>query len=583
MKSKKLLALVTSAALLVTTFLPAFADVSAEKAFPQSGNWVSPSTTPRILQWGGPVNTMPYWYTEALKKKDMDNAVVEYFNKWRSDFFKYSYAKNGGTAGEYGVIEGHITGGTAENTGMWKNTELISASEHTGYGMVIFALMAGYEGDNGQCKADFDALVKTYRQLERPNHLMSWGVPKSYDVFKTAQDEANKADLPTSATDGDFDIAYALILAEKQWPNGSIHGESYLKMAQDMIDNGIAKDLIHPTTKRILLGDWHSKGINEGWAPKLMFNPYVTRSSDFMFENLRAFKDYTRVKENKALFNDAIDECYRILDVFSKEHNNGTGLLPDFMINAYVEDGTMPDWKQDEKGNWIEIQVPNYKFSDKIIPAPQLVYDVLSEPFPSGAYSENSCRLPQRLALDFIHSNDQRAKTFTDMLGDFISTKNSGVWGPVWDKVRDGYMLNGDLINWPTNPSLGKYSGVEALQFVSCFVSSCMVDNGLSLGAGFSFLANTHTSDLGVGDPYFKDTLTLMNLLMISGNWWYPSVNDAPVVVPNIPTWTLNTTYSQGQKVLYNGKQYDCVYTHTAYAETWAPGAPGIWFWQEVK
>lgn len=555
MLKRKLLAIATTVALAVGSFAPTFAATGPERAFPQSDNWTSPAVTPRVLKWGGPVNMMPYWYTEALQRSDMDNAVLNYYKQWREDYFKKSYAGAANGSDVYGVIEGHITGGTSENEGIWKNIELISASEHTGYGMIIFATMAGYPGDNGQCKEDFDALVRTYRQLERPNHLMSWGVPKSYDIFKVAQSSEHLASLPSSATDGDFDVAYALILAEKQWPGQSPFGESYLKMAQDMIDNGIAKDLIDKNSKRILLGDWHSEGIRKGWTPKSLFNPYVTRSSDFMFENLRAFAEYTNSTDNKALFNAAIDECYNILEYFAQNLNSGTGLLPDFMTNI---DG-------------------------KVAAAPQSIYEALSEPFPAGAYSENSCRLPQRLALDFLHSTDPRAKKFTDLLGDFIGTKNGGAWGPVWDKVRDGYMLNGDVIDWSTKPALGKSSGINALQFISGFVSATMVDSSINLGEGFVYLANSHAKAAGAEDPYFKDTLTLMNMLMISGNWWYPAKASTPVNPPVVTEWKLNASYTQGDRVSYNGLIYDCIYTHTAHSETWAPGTPGIWFWQLVK
>lgn len=450
---------------------------------------------------------MPYWYTMPLSRESMDQSVLQYFHQWRNDFYRV-YIND--PLKPVGVIEGHITGNLSGDSGIWKDALCISASEHTGYGMIIFALMAGYPGETGdQCKKDFDSLVRLYLGLKRNNNLMAWAIPENTQIFNDALLSQNIGSLPNSASDGDMDIAYALLLAEKKWPNDTTHVKSYKQIALDMINIGIYNDLISPVTNRILLGDWHAEGIRGAWTPELMFNPYVTRSSDFMIENLKMFKEYAD-SNKKALFQSAIDECFNIMEAF-RVSNNNTGLLSDFITNNYTI-GT--------NGKMV--------FTNEIIPAPQEIYDALSEPFPINAYSENSCRVPQRLALDYIHTGDQRSETYLTLLQNFINTKISGSLGPIWSNVRDGYWLNGDEMNWGPD-KLGSHSGLNALQFASCFISSNVVSNSISLGTGFSYLSSSHaSSDPNVEDPYFKDTLSLLNMLMISGNWWSPTNEGAP-------------------------------------------------------
>lgn len=201
-----------------------FAGGSPNRPFPQ-GNlettrvWVS-----------GPVNSpgLGYW-TEPSVPEDK---LIEKFEAWDENFYK-RYPNS-----DVGYIEGHITGeviewGYGEGSGNGSNYQPVSASEHTGYGMIIYSLMAGYDGTI-DCQERFDSLAKLYIQLKRENNLMCWAVPKiEWDTFKNqniqrgywgsngnVEWKTGKPELVSSATDGDFDIAYAFILASKQWPNG---------------------------------------------------------------------------------------------------------------------------------------------------------------------------------------------------------------------------------------------------------------------------------------------------------------------------------------------------------------------------
>src|SRR5690606_23482876 len=82
----------------------------------------------------------------------------------------------------------------------------LTVSEAHGYGMMLAALMAGHDPD---ARAVFDGMFAFFREhpsLLTPS-LMAW-------YQKTSCGSAQGAD---SASDGDLDIAFALLLADKQW------------------------------------------------------------------------------------------------------------------------------------------------------------------------------------------------------------------------------------------------------------------------------------------------------------------------------------------------------------------------------
>lgn len=414
-------------------------------------------------------------------QKTLNKDVRQYYEKWLVHYYRtYPVPYN-----NVGYIEGHVTGGYPEP---WSDNQdtlgpMVSASEHTGYGMIIFAIMGE--------KEKYDSLVRLYlAHKHKENHMMNWVITQNHIAGTPEKDEIG------SATDGDMDIAYGLLMGAKQWPGKSPFTKSYMDMAKDMINGGIYSNLIHHESKRIQLGDWH-----DDFAP---YTKWVTRSSDFMLDNLRAFAIYADT-DKKPLFNDAIDEIYYVLNVFNSEHNNGTGLASDFIVGK------------------------------KPRPAPEKFLD---EDFPTNHYSENACRLPFRLATDYLHSGDERSKAQLEKIASWIAPMVKGKW----ENVVDSYTLDGkDTIDWdqaesPYHDHQGKRNNLEALHFSSGLISSQIVreDGKKDLSKGWKFLRQAHAygtesrflahegKTLPLQDAYFKDTLALLNMMVISGNWWFP-------------------------------------------------------------
>src|SRR5262249_15615131 len=127
-----------------------------------------------------------------------------------------------------------------------KGKDPIFVSEGHGYGMLITVLMAGHDANARTIFDGFYDLFRQYPSINDPD-LMGWAGLKNCAVPNTP------TDLDDSATDGDLDIAFALLLADRQW--GSCGRIDYFGEAQKVIRAIRAHDL-NSTTNLLLLGDW---------------------------------------------------------------------------------------------------------------------------------------------------------------------------------------------------------------------------------------------------------------------------------------------------------------------------------------
>ena len=151
----------------------------------------------------------------------------------------------------------------------------VTVSEAHGYGMLITVSMADYDSE---AKDLFDGMVRYY--LAHPSeigpHLMAW---QQSDNGSTLT-ETDGAD---SATDGDMDIAYALLLADKVW--GSSGSLNYRAMGEAVLEDIMTYE-VNQTTWTLSLGDWtygESGSKYDG----------ATRASDFILQYLPVFAAVT--------------------------------------------------------------------------------------------------------------------------------------------------------------------------------------------------------------------------------------------------------------------------------------------------
>ena len=368
-----------------------------------------------------------------VAQADQDAAVAAIYSQWKAGFLR-----PGCTPGRYYFWHGG-RGGAGPGT--------VGTSEGQGYGMLIAAHMAGLDPD---AHAIFDGLYAHFRDhpsLTSPD-LMAWrqldGCVDSPDAY--------------SATDGDLDIAYALLLADRQW--GSRGAINYLAEAGQLAAAIQAKE-INPQTALTQLGDWVSVSAPTTW--------FATRTSDWMPDHFKAFQAATG---NLAWLTTA-EATYRALGSLQAAFAPATGLLPDFVVGTQLS--------------------PR--------PAGQAF---LGEQNP-GRYGWNACRVPWRLAADFLLDGDPRAKAAVGRIEDWFLAKTRG--HPA--RVHAVYTLAGK----PVEP-------YGDLAFTAPLAVGAMVDPKYQAWLNALWSATVSASF----DPvdYYGNTLRLLATLVVSGNWWKP-------------------------------------------------------------
>lgn len=340
-----------------------------------------------------------------------------------------------------------------DGTSIPKNA--VCVSEGQGYGMIIAAFMAGFDPD---AQVLFDNLYRYYRafpSMITPS-LMGWQQVLVEDEIIYAPGGGSN-----SATDGDMDIAFALLLADKQWGSQSGEGAiNYLSQAQEVMTGILTKD-VNAQISVLKLGNWvKNNDVKFGKA---------TRPSDFMLNHLRNFSASSENSDWDLVMN----KTYSIINELFTNYSPTTGLLPDFSEN--ISGSYIP-----ARASFLEREV-------------------------DGSYSWNSCRTPWRIALDYILSGDDRALDQLTQLNSWIRSKTKNK--PA--NIKSGYQLDGSALVTYGN-----------LAFSTPFAVSAMIDasNQEWLNKLWTFTSSRPTNEVN----YFDNTLRLLCLIAVSGNWWTP-------------------------------------------------------------
>jgi len=395
--------------------------VAPAKPFPQHTTYASGSILPSASQTA------------------RDSAAANFYDAWKA-----KYLKPGCEAGQAYVAVNldHEA----------DNKKTLTFSEAHGYGMLLVALMAGHDPDAQTLFNELDAYFHAHPDSIDPP-LMAWRQVKG---CKTEPDDRD------SATDGDLDIACALLMADAQW--GSAGAVNYKAEALEVIA-AIKRSEVDAVVPSVQLGDWVTD------APK---RQHDWRLSDFMPDHFRAFS----TAASDAMWSQMVDAGYAALDWLQVHHAPKTGLVPDFA-------------RQMQTG--------------QPVPAPA---HFLESKF-DGDYSYNACRVPFRIGVDFLLHGDSRAKTVLERLNTFIIAKTGG--NPA--KLKAGYeLVNGQPI----------HKGDRSFAFNAPFAIAAMTD--ASHQAWLDTLWNDLTAaplDDDRGD-YYGNTLKALCLIALSGNWWGP-------------------------------------------------------------
>ena len=300
----------------------------------------------------------------GYSRRQLDINLYNYYLQWKKDFV--------------------VQEGKRFRIAMDKKDKTRTTSESQGYGMLITAYFAGADKE---ARTIFDGLYifsRLYPSSICPD-LMSWEVPEK------------KPGHGDSAFDGDADIAYALLVADKQW--GSDGLINYKKEAMKILD-AIMKCTIGKKSHLPLLGDWVDQNGKK-------YNQYTTRSSDFMLSHFRTF--YRATGDKRWL--KVVDACQRAANDIQKLPANTSSLLPDFLYYDKKKKHFFPTAR-----HFLETEDDSYYY--------------------------NACRDPWRIGADALLNNDDNSRTIVQKMLYWIW--NASGKDPM--QIKSGYHLDGSKI-----------------------------------------------------------------------------------------------------------------------------------------
>jgi endo-1,4-beta-D-glucanase Y len=314
-----------------------------------------------------------------------------------------------------------------------------TASEGIAYGMLIGV----YVNDRDM----FDALWGYARGRFNGNGLMSW----HYNSGGGQLDGG-------AATDADEDMAWALLMADKQWGGGPAGQASYLSAATALIAAIWSHEVDQGNGFVLKPGD------NFGGANQ-------TNPSYFAPSYYRVF---ARVTGNAGWMS-VVDSSYAILG------------------RAAGANGLVPNWVNSQ-GNGVN--------------GPGNDANGLN-------FGYDACRTPWRIALDYCDNGTAQAQQYLEKIVGFYAGKaSSGGLGA----IKDGYTVSGGT---PT-PPLGMYGagmaflgpgGVAALSGAGH--ESFVAD----VSATLVYDTTTASGNPGVFS-YFHGSWGVLSMLTMSGNFW---------------------------------------------------------------
>ncbi|WP_370971186.1 glycosyl hydrolase family 8 [Amycolatopsis sp. cg9] len=316
----------------------------------------------------------------SVSQATQDAALQKYYDFWKKNFLT---TKCG--SGTYAVLS--------------KDADHSFVAEGEGYGLTISAMMADKDS---QARSIVDGILKFVKAHPSVNNK---------DLHAAEQDANCKSvNGSDSATDGDLEIAYGLLIADKKW--GSTGSVNYKAEAVRII-NAIKKSEVNGTTKFTLLGDWGNDAEYKN----------SSRSSDWMPGHLRAFAKAT----GDGFWDQVRTRSETAVSQLQSQYAPNTGLLPDFVVNT----NSTPK------------------------PAPA---DFLEGPY-DGKYSWNACRDPWRLGVDAITAPGSAAAAQVRKMTTWVKSATGG--DPA--KIQSGYSLSGSKTESGQHPCFTAPFAVAAM------------------------------------------------------------------------------------------------------------------------
>jgi len=312
-----------------------------------------------------------------------------------------------------------------------------TVSEGIAYGMLIAVMLDD--------QALFDGLFGYALEFLNARGLMCWYV---------APDGA-MALGSGAASDADEDMAWALVMAHRQWGGRGAFGESYLAHARRFIERIWQHEVDRDAYPHLFKpGDeWRAN----------VFNP-----SYFAPNQYRVFGE---VSGNRAGWQRVVDRGY---DAVEASLNPASGNQQNGLVPAWCDAAGAP-----------------------------------LEAFPGAEtnYQTDSARLPFRLGLDFAFYRDERARAYVARTSAFFAALGA-------DSIGDGYELDGrprpDRKTVQPNPGSAVFVGSAAVGAMHSPAYASFVE---------AAYLRLRTGRLLARSRYYNHCWTVLSLLVLSGNF----------------------------------------------------------------
>ena len=380
-----------------------------------------------------------------------NNDVMAAYTKWKADLV----TSNG--AGGFQRVQRTTSDGLGQNGATPLNS---TVSEGIGYGMLI----AVYMGDHTL----FDNLWK-YEQLHLDsNGLMNWSIDSSGNTTKGSDGTTVGGG---AATDADEDMAYALVMANKQWGGMGSLSKTYSSYALSQIQ-AIWNHEIYQSKLA---------GPGDGWGGNDLFTKI--NISYFAPAYYRVFK---QVDTDSTHAWDAVNQTS--FDTIFGPGGNGSGALNS--SNKNTTNGLVPAWCTSTGGS--------------------------SSAGPFN-YQYDSCRTPFRMGIDWCLNgvsassaataiNPSRAQAYVALTSSFFS-------GIGASNIVDGYNMDGTPMSTANPVTKGQSAAFIGPAAVGAMSSASYQP---FLNASYNLVK---TNTLLVGGAYYEECWTVMSLLMMTGNF----------------------------------------------------------------
>lgn len=313
--------------------------------------------------------------------------------------------------------------------------------------------------------AGYDPQARVYfdsmYQFSRKYPAAAQGAPDLMDwrVNKSCQASGGGWNAP----DGDLDIAMGLLMAHAQW--GSTGAINYQAEALKVIAALKKFNFTSNATRAWSMGAAHSQN--------------HSRVSDYMLTHLRAFKRAT----NDAFWDKVIATELQTMQYIQTHHSTTTGLLPDWAVDLNLDTPRPANPSEVEGGA------------------------------TDGDFFYNADRTPWRIASDYVMTGDAGSQAIASRFATFFKSEivKRGAPSATFNPIQSGYHLDGTPVQ-----------AVKTDYHESAFTAPALVA-GMVDASHQAYLDQMWTYEAGTEpNGYYGAEISLMSMIVASGNWWNP-------------------------------------------------------------